>query len=128
MPTHSRFVRPWVWAVALWTGLGCGSTQNQTIRLGNADAGRTVAAAIGDEIDVTLQTIGPGQYGDPSVSSGAAVFLGESPAGPQNPGGPTQLFRFEAVASGRADITIPHDGDAPQGPVVPAFSITVRVN
>jgi hypothetical protein len=43
---------------------GCGSRQNQTISLGNADAGRTLAAAVGDQIEVTLQTIGPGQYGD----------------------------------------------------------------
>jgi hypothetical protein len=127
LPVRSRLALAWVCGVALST-LGCGSKQNQTISLGNADAGRIVAAAVGDQIEVTLQTIGPGQYADPTVSSRAAVFLGESPAGPSSPGGPTQLFRFEAIAPGRADITIPHTGDSPEGPAVPAFSVTLRVS
>jgi hypothetical protein len=70
---------------------------------------------------------GPGQYGNASVSSGAVVFLDESSVGPPNPGGPTELYRFDAVASGQADITVPHDGDPPQAPGVPAFSISARV-
>jgi len=124
---RSRLVLAWVCGVGLST-FGCGSRQSQTISLGNADAGRTVAAAVADEIHLTLQTIGPGQYGDPSVSSRAAVFLGESPAGPSNPGGPTQLFRFEAIAPGRADITVPHTGDPPEGAAVPPFSVTLQVS
>jgi hypothetical protein len=122
-----RLVVAWVCGVGLAT-FGCGSRQSQTISLTNADAGRTVAAAVGDQVEATLQTIGPGQYGDPSVSSRAAVFLGESRVGPPTPGGPTQLFRFEAIAPGRADVTIPHTGDSPEGPAVPAFSVTVQVS
>ncbi len=124
---RSRLVVAWACGVGLST-FACGSRPIQTISLGNADAGRTVAAGVGDRIEVTLQTIGPGQYGDPSVSSRATVFLGESPVGPPNPGGPTQLFRFEAIAPGRADITIPHTGDPPEGPAVPAFFVTVQVS
>ena len=124
---RSRLVLAWVCGAGL-SAFGCGSRQSQTISLGNADAGRTVAVAVGDQVDVTLQTTGPGQYGDPSLSSRAAVFLGESPAGSPNPGGPTQLFRFEAIAPGRADITIPHTGDPPEGPAVPAFSVTLQVS
>ncbi len=113
---------------AVLSALGCGSRQIQTISLGNADSGRTVVATIGDQVEVTLQTIGPGQYGEPSVSSRAALFLGESSVGPPIPAGPTQLFRFEALAPGRADITIPHTGDSPGGPAVPAFSFSLQVN
>jgi hypothetical protein len=116
----------WAWVTGLSLSLGCGSSGNQTISLGNADAGRTVVAAVGDTIEVTLQTIGPGQYGNPILSSGSVMFLGESPAGVQNPAGPRQLYRFEAVARGAADITIPHSGDRPEGPI-PAFAITVEV-
>ena len=123
----SRNVGAWACGVALSVSVGCGSTRHQTISLGNADAGRLVVAAVNDKIEVTLQTIGPGQYGDATLSSGAVVFLDESSVGPPIPAGPTQLYRFEAVASGQADNTIPHNGDSPQGPGVPAFSISVRV-
>lgn len=104
---------------------GCGSGE-ETISLNNADAGRTVVAAVGDTIEVTLQTIGPGQYGTPSSSSMSVRFLGKStPPGQPNPGGARQLFRFEAVASGRADIVIPFNGGPPQRP---SFAFTVEVS
>jgi hypothetical protein len=112
-------------ATAARSDHGCGSAANQTLRLGNADAGRSVVVAVGDEIDVTLQTIGPGQYGRPVVSSRSVVFAGRSFVGPFLPAGPTQLYRFAAVAAGRARITLPHTGDAPSPR--PAYSITVRV-
>ena len=105
---------------------GCGSSEGRTISLSNADSGGTVVAAVGDRIEVTLQTIGPGQYGTPMSSSVSVSFLGESSAGPPNPGGVRQLYRFEAVASGRADITIPHGGGLPLNPR-PAFAIRVEV-
>ncbi|HXK09287.1 MAG TPA: hypothetical protein VMT70_06580 [Vicinamibacteria bacterium] len=108
--------------------LACGSSGSQTISLGNADAGRSVVASVGDKVEVTLQTIGPGQYGDPVVSSGSVMFLGVSEAGPPIPAGATQLYRFEAVAPGPAGIAIPHTGDLPAGPATPAFTITVVVS
>jgi hypothetical protein len=124
---RSRFVVGWAWGVSLSLSVGCGSMRNQTISLSNDDAGRIVVAAVGDRIEVTLQTIGPGQYGNPTMSSRAVLFLDESSVGPPIPAGPTQLYRFEAIASGQADITVPHSGDPPEGPGVPAFSISVRV-
>lgn len=107
--------------------LGCGSSGSQTIRLTNADAGRNVVAAVSDKIEVTLQTIGPGQYGSPSLSSGSIVFLGQSSPGAPNPAGARQLYRFEAVVPGRTDITIPHIGDLPGFPANPAFAMTIDV-
>lgn len=104
-----------------WTA-ACGTGAVRTIGLAEGDAGKTTMAAVGDTIEVTLQTIGPGQYGTPVVSSKAVVFLGESPAGQPNPGGPRQLFRFEVVASGRAEIAIPHTG-----PVTQPFTVTIEV-
>ena len=113
--------------MAVLPAIGCGSSGNQTISLNNADSGGTVVAAVGDKIEVTLQTIGPGQYGIPNSSSVSVMFLGESsPPGQPNPGGVRQLYRFEVVASGRADITIPHSGGPPQGPRL-AFAITVEI-
>jgi hypothetical protein len=96
------------------------------ISLDNSSNGTSISVTPGDEIDITLQTIGPGQYETPTVSSGSIRFLGESPAAdPPNPGGPRQLFRFEAVTPGRAEITIPHT----LGPLpTPPFIITVDVS
>jgi len=73
------------------------------------DNGRLLSVGSGDEIDVTLQTIGPGQYDDhPGVSSPAVVFSKVTILTPSNPGGPRQLFQFFAVTAGHAVISIPH--------------------
>jgi hypothetical protein len=116
---------------ALGLALGCGSAESPatTISLTNADHGRSIAVLVGDEIEITLQTIGPGEYGTPVVSSGSGSirFLGEGSPGPQNPGGVRQLFRFEAVAPGGAEISIPHMGGFPVPPRDPFFvAVEVR--
>jgi hypothetical protein len=88
---------------------------------------RGVVAAVGDKIEVTLQTIGPGQYGTATSSSSVRVLGEAPPAGEPNPGGVRQLYRFEAVASGRASIAIPHGGSPSEAPASP-FAITVEVS
>ena len=73
---------------------------------------RTIASRVGTEIDVTLQTIGPGEYASPPrVSSGSVRFVDVSYLDPV-PAGPTQRFRFQAVAPGRAIITFRHTAQA----------------
>jgi hypothetical protein len=99
---------------------------NTTIALSNSDIGRNIAAQVGDTIEVTLQTIGPGQYGTPTVTGASLQFLGEFSAGPSNPGGPRQLFRFEASSVGQAYVTVPHVGEEPIGSTPPfEFAVTV---
>lgn len=115
-----------VCATASLLMIGCGSS-GDTIRLTNADAGRKVPAAVGDTLEITLQTIGPGQYGDPSLSSGSVAFLGQASAGPPNPGGVRQLYRFEALVAGGTDITIPHIRELRELPANPAFAISIDV-
>ena len=114
--------------LAMMLALGCDpeTGPNTLVSLTNADDGRSIAVLVGDGIEVTLQTIGPGEYGTPVLSSGSIRFLGESSPGPQNPGGVRQLFRFEAVAIGRVEITIPHmDGfPLPRAP----FALAVDVH
>ena len=114
-----------VWMAVLL--VGCGSSESKIISVDNGGAGRSVVASVGEKIEVALQTVGPGQYGDPILSSGSVKFLEESSAGTPDPGGPRQLYRFEAVSSGRVNITIPHTGGLPDGPAIPAFMITVTV-
>jgi hypothetical protein len=124
---RSRGAFAFALCVAVLPGIGCGSSGSQTIALNNADSGKTIVAAVGDKIEVTLQTIGPGQYGTPSLSAASVTFLGESsPPGQPNPGGVRQLYRFEAVSSGHADIAIPHEGGFSQSPM-PSFALSVDV-
>jgi hypothetical protein len=103
---------------------GCGVSQpsRNRVSLTNGDSGRAVSVAVGDGIDITLQTVGPGQYStNPTVSSGVLRFVSVSDVRPPNPGGPRQLFRFDTVGQGRATISIPHT-------VQPtAFELTVDV-
>lgn len=93
-----------------------------TISLSLANAGQTIKVPVGSEVDITLQTVGPGQYANPQVSSTAVRFLGMSLVTPVVPAGPTQLFRFEATAPGQSVITI-------QGPANnPAFEVTLQTS
>jgi hypothetical protein len=126
MPSVHRMTLAAAAAVGLVLfSLGCGLVKTR-VSLTNADNGRSLSVLVGDEIDITLQTIGPGSYGTPVISSGSIRFLGESSPGPQNPGGPRQLYRFEAVAAGRAEITISHEGGFPTPR--DAFVVNLDVN
>ena len=47
------------------------------VNLANVDAGRTVVVTVGQRIDITLQTIGPGAYDAPKVSPSVVRFVDE---------------------------------------------------
>ena len=86
----------------------------EPIHLSVADHGTQVQAAIGQRVDVTLQTIGEGRYVEPYLSSDAVKFLGMGVPPGQDPGGPTQVFHFLCVDKGTSGITILHSlGKAP---------------
>ena len=98
---------------------GC---SHDRIPLTNEDNGRTIALGVGDALEITLGTVGPGEYGTPEISSSSIRFKSVEELGPPTPGGPRQLFHFEAVARGLAMIAIPHiDGSSP------SFGITANV-
>jgi hypothetical protein len=93
----------------------------QTVTLTADDAGTSVNAATKERIDVMLQTIGPGEYSMPSISSDNVQFVDVTSPGAPNPGGVKQDFRFEVEAAGTATITIPHsEGREP-------FEVTIVV-
>ena len=72
--------------------------------------------AVGQQLDITRGTIGPGNPYDtiPHISSAVVRFLGVTePSALRNPGGPTQVFRFEAQTPGRATITFRKSGASP---------------
>ena len=102
---------------------GGGAAAEPTIlQVSASQNGETFDVAVDDEIDVELQTVGAGQYQTPTVSTDAVRFVGASNVTPPVPAGPKQLFQFEAVHGGRAQISIPHSGAAGD------FTATVEVH
>ncbi|HEV2751960.1 MAG TPA: hypothetical protein VGV12_15670 [Gemmatimonadales bacterium] len=76
--------------------------------------GQTLSVAVGQELDVTLQTVGPGQYeSPPMVSSPSLQFLSVAFVGPYVPAGPTQQFKFKGEAPGQAIVVFQHSGNNP---------------
>ncbi|MEP7380344.1 MAG: hypothetical protein ABI910_01590 [Gemmatimonadota bacterium] len=74
-----------------------------------ATNGAIYSVAIGEELALRLQSIGPGQYAaPPTLSSGALRFVDASVVGPSVPAGVTQRFRFEGAARGTSVITFHH--------------------
>jgi hypothetical protein len=124
----SRVARVAFIFVAFLTQYCSSSDSMAPILLDNSSSGSTLSARVGDAIHITLQTIGPGRYGDPTVSSPAVRFISESDEGTPNPGGPVQLYIFQASTTGTAIVAIPHTGDLPGQPQTPAFTLTVNVS
>jgi hypothetical protein len=98
--------------LAILTAAACGGkTPVSVSEIGSTSQSLSVPA--GSEFSVTLQTIGPGEYGSPpTVSSGAVHFLDVSSVSPYVPAGPTQRFRFDATTRGKAVIVFQHTGSS----------------
>jgi hypothetical protein len=73
----------------------------------------SITIARGSQLTIVLQTIGPGHYATPAVSSPVVQFLSETSAGVAVPSGPTQEFHFQAVNAGRAVVVFQHTGSNP---------------
>lgn len=90
--------------------VGCGQDPLEA----NGIPSHTLTIKAGRELELTLQTIGPGEYASPPLVSSAAVrFLDVRLVAPPVPAGPTQLFRFEAVQPGLAVIVFQHTAQGP---------------
>ena len=96
-------------------------TMRKALSLNRTNDGERVSAEVGQPIVVTLQTIGGGQYGEPNVSSLSVRFESSLFPAMQNPGGPTQVYRFIAAEEGEAKVEIPHSGSNP------TFKLTIQV-
>lgn len=99
----------------------CPAITQDELFLNRESDGQRVSAKIGQPIVVCLQTIGGGHYGTPQISSKVIRFDGSEYPAKQNPGGPTQVYRFTATAEGVAKITIPHTDTNP------AVTFTIQV-
>ena len=98
--------------IATLSLVGCGQTPLEE----NGLPSHTLSIKAGRALELTLQTIGPGEYASPPLVSSTAVrFVDVRRVTPAVPAGPTQRFRFEAVERGVAVIVFHHTG---QGPTV----------
>jgi len=66
---------------------------------------------IGDTIDVTLQTIGPGSYESPVITGNTIRTIYDSTLSPANPAGPTQKYGFAGINTGNSNISISHSNN-----------------
>ena len=76
--------------------------------LADGDTRSTVNVEVDQMLEVTLHTIGPGNYASPSSAEPVLHFVGEDDPKEQNPGGPTQVYQFRAENAGTVTVTIPH--------------------
>ncbi len=122
----------------LWISCGNASAQNvdhsstsskpSALSLNFTNNGQRLFAVVGQQIEITLGTVGPKQYGDPEVSSPAIRLESVELAGPQNPGGPTFVYFFEAAAKGEAEVRIPivNSEDADSAKRL-TFAVTIQI-
>ena len=121
----------------LWTFCGNADAQKvmsttgikpPVLSLNFTNNGQHVAATVGQQIEITLGTVGPKQYGTPQISSSAIQLESIALAGRPNPGGPTFIYIFEAAAEGGAQLTIPivHSENTDSTKRL-AFTLTIHV-
>jgi hypothetical protein len=100
--------RPWYWLAAAAVLGGCGV---ESVAPENGSGGR-FSVRVGQELELKLQTIGPGEYVSPPVLSSSALrFLNVQLIGPPVPAGLTQGFRFRGVGTGRTIVEFHHSGE-----------------
>jgi hypothetical protein len=91
----------------------------------NGVVGTSSSIAVGQEIDIYMQNIGPGVYTVPPTLTGSAlVFVEETTPCCPDPGGIQQLFHFKGVVSGRTVITFQSTGGFYPSTVID--TVTVR--
>lgn len=83
------------------------SINQEVLSLNFTNNGQHVRATVGEQIEITLGTVGPAQYGAPLVSSTAIRLASTALDWPPSPGGPTFVYIFEAAAAGKAQVIIP---------------------
>jgi len=91
-------------------GLGACSTNPLAV---SGDSSQTLALGVGQQLNLTVGTVGPGFYQTPTIAGSSVTFLGDSILGPITPAGPRQLYRFKGVAAGTSVIVLTHSGNEP---------------
>ena len=104
------------------------TSQQHILSLNFTNNGQHFVASVGQQIEITLGTVGGPQYGKPEVSSAAIRLESVALGVPVNPGGPTLTYIFEAAAEGEAQVTVPIIfSDNPEWTKQHTFAVTIRV-
>jgi hypothetical protein len=90
-----------------------GPSLDRTLTIRNT-ADQRIRIDVGQELDLTLLTVGAGQYmAPPSISSGALRFLDAQIVPRRLTSGSEQLFRLQGKSPGMVVVTIQHSGASP---------------
>jgi hypothetical protein len=102
--------------------------RQQVLSLDFADNGKRGSASVGQQIELSLRTVGPRQYGVPEISSPAIQLVSTAQEWPPNPGGPGFVYIFQAMAAGQAQVKVPviNSGQVPY-PNDITFTATISV-
>ncbi len=114
-----------LWAFALVLAVACGdiaATAPQQVTGGS----QSISIALGSNVDIVLQNVGPGTYLDPLIINSAVEYIGTCPVGAAVPAGVTQCFRFHAQVVGQSLIDFKHTQE-PGAPPVADVVDTVEV-
>jgi hypothetical protein len=98
------------------------------LSLSFANNGQRVSARVGQQIEISLGTVGPRQYGAPEITSPALQLVSTAQDWPPNPGGPSFVYIFQAVAEGEVRLTVPViNSEQTPGTTDITFTVTIRV-
>ena len=124
--------------VFLWTscvnassqkvGMPPASIEQRELSLSFANNGQHLTATLDQQIEITLGTVGPSQYGTSRISSPVVRLESVSLGVPPNPGGPTYVYIFLAASEGEAEVTIPIiNSENPGAAKRRTFTVTIQV-
>jgi hypothetical protein len=104
------------------------TAKQQVLSLDFTNNGQHLTATVGQQIEITLGTVGPKQYGKPQVSFPAIRLESIALDWPPNPGGPTFIYILEAAGEGDAQVKVPIiNSENPEWTKEHTFAVTIRV-
>lgn len=105
--------------------------KQQVLLLNFANNGQHLVASVGEQIEITLGTVGPQKYGTPQLSSSAirleSTALDSRDRPIPNPGGLMFVYLFEAAAEGEARVQVPIISDDPDSTKKLTFTATIQI-
>jgi hypothetical protein len=105
------------------------NSNQRLLSLNFKNDGQHLTATVGQQIEITLGTVGPPQYGKSDISS-LAIRLVSTALWRTIPAGPTFIYIFEAATEGEAQVTVPLiniTSDNPESAKQHTFVVTIRV-
>lgn len=105
--------RTLITVLAVTIGIGCHSDSITAVKLNADQRNQRISARVGQRIDITLQSVGPGEYAIPPILSATSVAFLDASHGGAVPAGVTQYFHFRGASPGQTIVTFVHSGNNP---------------